>query len=183
MVELTDKDALLILSLSSTRRALPVFIAGATAFAATTAVYVLVGGAATGYVSAKWITVAGGGVMLAYGAYTVKGILGAEFVGDEGKRLGAAEGGRSAFLSMVAALAALDLAGDATEVLTLVFAARYDSPVLVYSSALAGLVAATALQTALGTWLGRVLTRRRLRILSAGIFLALGSATLLAALA
>ena len=78
------------------------------------------------------------------------------------------------FLALVASLALLDLAGDATEVLTIVLVASYGSPLFVFSSVYVGLFSAAALEATLGSKLGRLLTPRRIRIGSAVIFILLG---------
>jgi putative Ca2+/H+ antiporter (TMEM165/GDT1 family) len=85
------------------------------------------------------------------------------------------QAGARGFFAMVGSLALLDLAGDATEVLIVVFLARYTDPLLVFSGACLGLIAAVAVETALGNVLGRILTQRRLLYLSAVVFLALGA--------
>ena len=112
--------------------------------------------------------------MLGYGLWEARGLVGKKAEEEEESRVEKARSPRAAFLTLVAALALLDIAGDATEVLTIVFAAHYANAPLVFSGALTGLVLATALETALGNRLGRLLTPRRLRYLSAAVFLALG---------
>jgi putative Ca2+/H+ antiporter (TMEM165/GDT1 family) len=76
---------------------------------------------------------------------------------------------------MVGALALLDLAGDATEVLTIVFVAQYADPVFVFSSAYLGLLGAISVETFLGNRLGRLLTPARVRYVSICVFLLLGT--------
>jgi len=78
------------------------------------------------------------------------------------------------FLGMVAALALLDLAGDATQILTIVFVAQYSSIWLVFVATCVGLIAATAMQTILGKGLGKILTPQRIRYVSIVVFLLLG---------
>jgi putative Ca2+/H+ antiporter (TMEM165/GDT1 family) len=72
----------------------------------------------------------------------------------------------------------LDLAGDATEIFTIVFVAQYSDAALVFPGACVGLIAATVVETALGNRLGRVLTPRRVRFVSVAVFLLLGSSIL-----
>jgi putative Ca2+/H+ antiporter (TMEM165/GDT1 family) len=180
--ELTDKDAILLIALATRRRAVEVFAAGAIAFLFTTGVIVAFGSLLVTVVPVPWIRLAGGGVMVAYGLLAVRRIVS----GSNERESGELEGGDARWtglLGMVAALALLDLAGDATEVLTIVFVAHYADPVLVFSAAFAGLVAATALETALGNRLGHLLTPARLRYLSAALFLALGASIILLSLA
>src|SRR5271157_3989325 len=173
VAELTDKDALLILAFATRMKPTRVFLAGSLAFLFTTAVIVSFGSLLITVLPRIWIRLAGGAVMLGYGVFLTARIVMNRSAGDEGIPSG--DGVRSrGFLSMVSSLAFLDLAGDATEVLTVVFLARYADPLLVFSGACLGLIAATAFETALGSTLGRVLTRRRLLFLSAGVFLAIG---------
>ena len=179
LTELTDKDALLILGLATRTRAATVFLAGAVAFTFTTTVIVSLGAVAVTLLPIEWIKLAGGAVMIAYGMWEARGLIGEKAVASEEKRIEEAKSGLRAFLLMVGALALLDLAGDATEVLTIVFVAQYSDTLLVFTAAIVGLVAATAVETALGNRLGRMFTPRRLRYGSAALFIILG-ATILA---
>ena len=83
------------------------------------------------------------------------------------------------FVAVLLALILLDLAGDATEILTIVLVAQYRDPMFVFSGVVTGLVAATAVESTLGSRLGRLFTPRRVRLGSAAIFLALGMAIVL----
>jgi putative Ca2+/H+ antiporter (TMEM165/GDT1 family) len=174
LTELTDKDALLLLFLSTKLRPAVVFAAGAVAFAFTTTIIVSVGAFLVLAVPIAWIRLAGGAVMLAYGVWEGRGYLGLRAVEEqEAKVVGNVTGWR-AFFAMVGALVLLDLAGDATEVLTIVFVAQYSDVLLVFAGALTGLVAATAVETALGSRLRGLLTPERLRFLSMAVFIVLG---------
>jgi len=177
-VELTDKDALLLLSLATTRSARLVFAAGSIAFTMTSAVIVLVGSALVAYVPILWIKFAGGGIMVAYGLWTYLGGLRAERrieKDEEQLRRRGGRGGRYAFVAMLLSLAVLDLAGDATELLTILFVAQYRNIVLVFLGAVAALVTASGLETVLGNRLGRILSARRARYLSTAVLLAIGT--------
>jgi putative Ca2+/H+ antiporter (TMEM165/GDT1 family) len=175
VAELTDKDALLLLALATRIRPTKVFLAGSLAFFFTTAVIVSFGSLLIAVVPLLWIRIAGGTVMLGYGAFLAARIAKNGSAGDAGDRGPSADAGGRGILAMAGSLALLDLAGDATEVLIVVFLARYADPLLVFSGACAGLIAATAFETALGNTLGRVLTKRRLLYLSAAVFLVLGA--------
>jgi putative Ca2+/H+ antiporter (TMEM165/GDT1 family) len=78
------------------------------------------------------------------------------------------------FLSTVGMLALLDLAGDATELLTIVFLAHFQDVILVFASTLFALIAATALETFLGTQLRRLLSPGRLKTFSVLVFVSIG---------
>lgn len=182
VTELTDKDALLLLSLATRTRALRVFLAGATAFVFTTSMIVTLGTYAINFIPILWIKLAGGAVMLAYGLWEAKGVIGQKVIEEEEGRIESATDGFQAFLLMVGALALLDLAGDATEVLTLVFVAQYSDAFLVFCAACSGLLAATAAETTLGNRLGKMLTAGRIRYASIAVFSLLGAYILVSSL-
>ncbi len=177
--ELTDKDAFFILGVSARGRPGLTFLAGVTAFTLTTALFVALGSVLLLYVPVEWVRLAGGAVMLGYGAWAARGLLGKKQAEGDGSRAGERKSAAGFFLALVGALVALDVAGDATEVLTIVLVARYAEPLLVFGGACAGLYAATAMEAALGSSLGRLLTPPRVRALSAVVFLGLGAIILL----
>jgi putative Ca2+/H+ antiporter (TMEM165/GDT1 family) len=179
VAELTDKDAFLLITLSTKVRARIVFLAGATAFTITTVILVTAGSLLTTLVPVYWIRIAGGVIMLGYGLWQARGLVGMKAVMEEESRVQKAGTPWKAFVAMVGALALLDLAGDATEVLVIVFVAHYKDLLFVSTAVLLGLLTATALETALGSRLGRLLTPKRLRIVSAVVFLLLGAGILL----
>ena len=181
VAELTDKDALLILSFATRVSPWLVFLAGATAFVFTTALFVTAGAVLVAFVPVLYVKLAGGAVMLAYGAWTLFRVV-TRGAAEEEERGGAGGTGPRAFAAMVGTLALLDIAGDATELLTIVFVAHYSSVLLVFVGACVGLISATALETALGNRLGHLLTPRRLGYGSAAVFLTLGAAIILASL-
>ncbi|MGD0477386.1 MAG: TMEM165/GDT1 family protein [Nitrososphaerales archaeon] len=183
VTELTDKDALLLLTLAAKTRAAVVFLAGATAFVMTTAIFVTVGTLISDVVPILWVRLVGGAFMIGYGLWEARGVVSQGFVEKEERSLERRSDGWAAFFSMVAALALLDIAGDATEVLTIVLVAHYSNPILVFSAACAGLIAATAFETALGNRLGRMLTPKRMRYVSMVVFLVLGTYIIISSLA
>ena len=182
VTELVDKDALLILGVSSRGRPALTFLAGVTAFTITTGLFVSIGSVLVLYVPIVWIRLAGGAIMLGYGAWEARGLVGAKVSEAEGSRVEKQKSAAGFFLALVAALVLLDVAGDATEVLTIVLVANYAEPLLVFGAACAGLYAATALEAALGSRLGLLLSPWRLRVLSAMIFFVLGGFILLTSL-
>ncbi|MDE1853570.1 MAG: TMEM165/GDT1 family protein [Thaumarchaeota archaeon] len=179
VTELTDKDAFLLITVSTRVRAMVAFLAGVTAFVLTTALFVSVGSLLLVIVPVLWVRLVGGAIMVGYGLWQVKGIIGLGSVEREESKIEKIRSPWRTFLALVASLAVLDIAGDATEVLTIVFVARYSNPLLVFTGTITGLIAATGLETALGSRLGRVLTPGRLRIVSAAVFLILGGYILL----
>jgi putative Ca2+/H+ antiporter (TMEM165/GDT1 family) len=182
VAELTDKDALLLLSLATRMRPLLVFVAGSVAFTITTAVIVVVGSALVVYVPILWIKVAGGVIMLAYAVIVfVQGLRAEKETEKKEERFVRGLGKREVyvFLGMVSSLILLDLAGDATELVTIVFVAQFNNLLLVFAGAVAALVAASAVETFLGSRLGRFLSDRNIRRLSVVVFLVIGSIIIL----
>ena len=173
VTELTDKDALLLLTLATRVRASVVFLAGATAFVFTTTIFVTLGALVSSAIPIFWVRLAGGVVMVGFGLWQVVNIMRGKAPKEESVNAGSS--GWKAFFGIVAALAILDIAGDATEILTIVFVAQYSSAFLVFSAACTGLIAATAFETALGNQLGRMLTAKRLTYVSTAVFLGLGA--------
>ncbi|HEV2137218.1 MAG TPA: TMEM165/GDT1 family protein [Nitrososphaerales archaeon] len=179
ITELTDKDALLILSVATRVSATIVFLAGAVAFVFDTAVIVSLGALLLTIVPIFWVRSAGGAVMLVYGLWEARGLAGKGTVDREESRIKKSGSTWKVFLTLLGSLIVLDLAGDATEILTIVFVAQYVNALLVFVAGSLGLVAATAVETALGNRLGKILTPRRIRFGSMLVFLALGAAIIL----
>ena len=187
VAELTDKDALLLLTLATKTNAWLVFAAGSVAFTITSAIIVTVGYLLVSIVPVSLISIAGGVIMIGYGAWvffkTQKG---------EEKEVGEANGRRistgdssnvlTMFLTMVSFLISLDLAGDATEVLTILFVARFENTLLVFAGAVCALVAASAIETMIGNRLSRILTPSRIRLFSTLVFLVIGTTAIFTAL-
>jgi putative Ca2+/H+ antiporter (TMEM165/GDT1 family) len=176
VTELTDKDSLLLIAVSTRVRTRVAFLAGGTAFVITTTLIVTLGSLLVEAVPVYWIRLAGGIIMIAYGFWEARGLIGKGAVESEESRIARAGTAWRVFVALVLSLAELDLAGDATEVLTMVLVARYSDPLFVFSAVCLGLVSATAVETTLGSRLGGILTPRRLRMGSAIIFLILGVA-------
>ncbi len=181
IAELTDKDALLLLTLATRLKPLTAFAAGSLAFTITTTIIVSVGFVLTQFVPVFWIKLVGGAIMIVYAFYQYlqKNDREKEEIANEEKKIVGGFTERraawKAFLSAVSMLIVLDLAGDATEVLTVVFVARYQDVLLVFVSCVVALVAASALETAIGNRLGKMLTIKRIKLLSLVVFLIIGS--------
>ncbi len=184
VAELSDKDALLLLALATRTKPITVFAAGSIAFIMTTAIIVPFGSVLILYVPILLVKVVGGVVMLLYAVWGLRGVIWrARVERTEGRLLGSLESlSKRAFLSAVLSLAALDLAGDATELLIIVFIAQFRDAPLVFVSSAVALVAATALETIVGNRLSAILSTERIRYVSIGIFLLLGSIIIVTAL-
>ena len=182
VAELTDKDALLLLSLATRMRRRYAFAAGAIAFTSSSAIIVLVGSALVRYVPIFWVKIAGGVIMLGYAVLEyLRGLRMEKGIERREDRLFKHFGKKEAyaFLGIVASLMVLDLAGDATELLTVVFVAQFRDLLLVFAGVVVALVGASAVETALGSQIGKVLSANRLRNLSVVVFLIIGSLIIL----
>ena len=177
IAELTDKDALFLLALATKTKVSVVFAAGSVAFTISTAIIVLLGSLLITVVPVIAIKLVGGSIMLGYAALEYYRFSNEERSVDEREErlLEKSAGGVwSIFIPAVLTLIALDLAGDATELVTIVFLARYQDALVVFAGAVIGLVAAVAVETALGNRLGTVLSRKRIKYLSIAIFTVIG---------
>lgn len=186
IAELTDKDALFLLALATKTKASVVFLAGSVAFTISTAIIVLVGSVLISVVPVFAIKLAGGAIMLGYAGLELYRFSREESQVDEREeRLleRSAKSVWSIFVPAVATLVLLDLAGDATELVTIVFLARFQDALVVFAGAVVGLVGAVAVETALGNRLGRVLSPRRIKYLSIAVFTVIGVTVIVTTLA
>lgn len=186
IAELTDKDALFLLALATKTKASVVFLAGSVAFTISTAIIVLVGSVLIAVVPVFAIKLAGGAIMLGYAGLELYRFSREEsHVDEREERLleRSAKSVWSIFVPAVATLVLLDLAGDATELVTIVFLARFQDALVVFAGAVVGLVGAVAVETALGNRLGRVLSPRRIKYLSIAVFTVIGVAVIVTTLA
>jgi len=183
IAELTDKDALLLLSLATRFRAWVIFAAGSVAFTMTSAIIVTLGRLLIGYVPVSWVSLAGGTIMVCYGVWSFFHTTPDEEVSGMERKLSAnaASGTVSVFLSAVGLLVLLDLAGDATEVLTILFVARFGDAFLVFIAAVMALTAASAVETMVGNRLSGILSATRVRVFSTILFLVIGIAAVFSA--
>lgn len=182
VAELTDKDALLLLSLATRMSPLLVFAAGAVAFTISSAIIVLLGSFLVEYVPIFWVKIAGGVIMIGYAALEYLLGLRAEKNPDKkvekfSKNLGKREA--YAFLGILVSLIVLDLAGDGTELVTIVFVAQFGNALLVFAGAVTALVAASAVEATLGSRLSTLLSAKKIRYVSVVVFLIIGSVIIL----
>ncbi|MGH2639591.1 MAG: TMEM165/GDT1 family protein [Rhabdochlamydiaceae bacterium] len=179
IAELTDKDALLLLTLATKIKPWTAFAAGSAAFTITSAIIVTVGYFLIQVIPIFWVKLAGGIVMVGYALFEYfrdKNRGNKEAANDE-KLLSRTlkKNGWSVFFSAISLLILLDLAGDATEVLTIVYVARFSNALLVFFGAVAALVSASALETILGRRLAKILSAEKIRVLSIAVFLIIGA--------
>ena len=186
VAELTDKDAILLITLATKIRPLIVFVSGAAAFTITTAIIVTLGNLLTSILPVTWITLSGAAVMIGYAIWKFSKLRRGQVMDDrlesEEKRLLSRFSERrfwSIVLGIIPMLVLLDLAGDATEILTIVFVAQYQDALLVFVGALTALVGATALEITLGNQLSKYLSFKKIQLFSPIVFLIVGLATLI----
>jgi putative Ca2+/H+ antiporter (TMEM165/GDT1 family) len=175
VAELTDKDALLLLALATRIRPLIAFAAGATAFTITTAIIVTIGYFLITIIPVFWIRLAGGFVMIGFAIWQYASTKEEENEEKELLERTKRPSTWSVFIGAVSLLILLDLAGDATEVLTIVLVARFSNVLLVFLGAVLALVVATAVEVILGSRLKRYLSPKRLRVGSLFVFLIIGA--------
>jgi Ca2+/H+ antiporter, TMEM165/GDT1 family len=177
VTELTDKDALFLLALATKTKPSVVFMAGSVAFTITSAIIVLLGSILIALVPVVAIRLAGGTVMLGYAVWEYYRFSSEERQVDEREERVLGRRGKSEwsiFIPALLTLIALDLAGDATELVTIVLLAHFGDVLVVFLGAVVGLIAAVAVETVLGNKLGKVLSRRRIRYLSIAVFTVIG---------
>lgn len=182
IAELTDKDALLLLTLATKSSPWRVFAAGSIAFTITSAIIVLVGSGLLLLIPIFWIKTAGGVIMLGYALLQyLRGLREQKELEDRGESLveNRVRTKWAAFSAMLFSLIILDLAGDATELLTVIFVAQYENLLLVFLAAASALIAASGVEVILGNRLGRLLSAKKIRYLSILIFLVIGSLVIL----
>lgn len=176
VAELTDKDALLLLALSTRIKPWVAFLAGSTAFAISTAIIVSISYVLVEFIPVMWIKLAGGIVMIGYAGYEYYTATRKEIEKEEDRieKHSKNKALLKLFLSIIPMLVILDLAGDATEVLTIVFVARFQNVLLVFVSAVIALSAASAVETAIGNRIGKFFSLDKIRVFSLLIFLVIG---------
>ncbi len=179
IAELTDKDALLLLTLATKIKPRIVFAAGAVAFTITSAIIVSIGSILISFLPVYWIKIAGGIIMIGFAVWEFFEIVTEEkkieIQEDSKIREARKKSSWALFLSAVSMLVVLDLAGDATEVLTIVFVARFQDAIVVFIACVAALVIASGVETAIGNRLGKILQPRRVRYLSLFVFSIIGA--------
>ena len=122
--------------------------------------------------------------MVGYGMWSYKMDRDSDEAAEVERKLSenSSKGEESVFLNAVGLLALLDLAGDATEVLTILFVARFQNVLIVFIAAVVALITATAVETTVGRKLSSILSAKRIRIFSLLVFLVFGTTAIISAL-
>lgn len=176
IAELTDKDALLLLAISTRTKPWLAFIAGSAAFGISTTIIVIFGYILTSAFPVYWIKIVGGVVMIVYAAYEYFRSSKEEIHREEERLERNKQKSLIRFLlSIISMLVLLDLAGDATEVLTIVFVAHFQNVLLVFVSCWIALIVASAIETIVGNRLGKLFSFEKIRLFSLAIFVLIGT--------
>jgi Ca2+/H+ antiporter, TMEM165/GDT1 family len=186
VAELTDKDALFLLALATKTKASVVFLAGSVAFTISTAIIVVAGSVLIALVPVFVIKLAGGAIMLGYAGMEFYRLSRRERRVDQREERLLERSAKSVWSILIPAvltLILLDLAGDATELVTIVLLARFEDALVVFAGAVTGLVGAVAVETALGNRLGRMLSPKRIGYLSICVFTVIGVTVIVTTLA
>ncbi|HKW05648.1 MAG TPA: TMEM165/GDT1 family protein, partial [Nitrososphaerales archaeon] len=156
----------MLLTLATRMKPKLAFAAGSIAFTITSAIIVTIGSILTAILPVYWVKIGGGVIMICFATYEFFEIT------KEAKKIESEENAkldrdrqkknsRSILMSSIAMLVALDLAGDATEVLTIVFVAKFQDSLLVFLSCVAALILASGVETVIGHRIGKFLTPGR----------------------
>ncbi|MDG6904363.1 MAG: TMEM165/GDT1 family protein [Nitrososphaerota archaeon] len=175
VAELADKDALLLLTLATRIRSWTAFAAGSVAFTITSAIIVSVGYLLIQIVPIFWVRLVGGFVMIGFGLWTYFRSDSDEKEEERLIRRTLKKTEWSVFIGAVSLLILLDLAGDATEVLTIVYVAKFENTLLVFLGAVLALILASGVETLLGRKIGKLLSTKHIRLISLVVFLLIGS--------
>lgn len=166
--ELPDKTMFASLVLASRGRPAAVWVGAAAAFAVHVAIAVSVGVALVHLLPHRVLEGVVAAAFLAGAVYSWA-------IRNQAEEPGAGRGAGTPLRTAATAAVVIFLAewGDLTQILTANLAARYHAPLAVGAGALAALWLVAALAVATGTGLLRVLSVRTLRLVTAGVLVAL----------
>lgn len=182
LAEIVDKSNLALMSLAGQGDAREAWLGAAAAFLVSTTLAVVLGTllfqVLAGFLFE--IRLIGGLIILGYGFLT---LFGPPRAPDRGSLPTSGEPGPWKGHRIYAAFLVILLLemGDNTQLLTLLFTTSLADPLVVFLGAFLALLAASALGTRLGRWLGDRVEARRLRHVFGGVLLFVGALTLLLA--
>jgi putative Ca2+/H+ antiporter (TMEM165/GDT1 family) len=163
IAELGDKTQLTVITLSTRYKPLPVFLGAIVAFSLINGVSVLIGETIAGYIPLFWVKVGSGIAFVLFGVYS--------FISKvEEVRI---KYGRYAVLSSFLLIALMEL-GDKTQLATIVLAARYPNPVLVFTGVMLAYFILTVVGIIIGFKISRLIPRRKMRVIASSIFILFG---------
>lgn len=167
VAELGDKTQLVALGFGARHRFAPVLIGVVLAYAVTNLLSVLLGSALGAAFPERAIGIGGGLLFLGFAVWTLR-----SSDDGEGKLVEGLADHRSVVLTVAVAMFVAEL-GDKTMLATATLAARGE-PVFVWIGATLGIVASGGLGVAVGRMVGRKLSQRMVRRVSAALFAAFG---------
>jgi len=172
LMEFGDKTHIAVITLSMKNRGVDVFVGALAAFALVDGASVLVGGFIADLLPTYWINVGSGVLFLVFGVLTLLGKEEEEEV---------VEGKRNAVFSAFSLVTLMEL-GDKTQFASIVLAARYGSPLLVFLGIMLGSALITGSGVVIGKGLLKIVPERYLRYIAAALFILFGVVFLAGAL-
>ncbi len=164
LMEFGDKTHIAVITLSMKHRSLLVFAGALGAFAVVDGASVLVGGFIADLIPSFWINVISGGLFLLFGLLTLR---------EENDGSEVEESGRGALASSFSLVSLMEL-GDKTQFASLVLAARYGNPGMVFLGILLGAALITGSGVIIGKGLMKLIPERYLRYVAAALFIIFG---------
>lgn len=174
VMELGDKTQLLVISLSTKHRPLPVAAGAVLGEIAVTAIGVAIGLAIASAVPILYVRVISGALFIGFGLWALRPQV-------ESVEPRPEEDVRDPFLTSLGLAFVAEL-GDKTMIAVIALSGSLAAPVSVFAGASLGLAGIVVVSVVLGRVLRRYVTARWLRFVSAGLFLAAGVVTILEAL-
>jgi putative Ca2+/H+ antiporter (TMEM165/GDT1 family) len=170
LMEFGDKTHITVIALSMKNKTRDVFIGATAAFALVDGASVLIGGAVANVLPTFWLKVGSGALFIILGVISL-----VKKEEEQGIKLT-----KNIFLSVFSLVALMEL-GDKTQFASIILAARYGSPILVFL----GIVFASAIISGSGIILGhgviRFLPQRYMKYITSSLFIFLGSLFLITA--
>ncbi|MFH1328123.1 MAG: TMEM165/GDT1 family protein [Candidatus Bathyarchaeota archaeon] len=163
VAELGDKTQLTVITLSSRYKPLLILAGSVTAFALINGIGVLIGGAIAEYLPLFWVGIGSGIAFLLFGVYTLISKT------EESK----IKYGRYAVLSSFSLIALMEL-GDKTQLATIVLAARYADPILVFTGVMLAYIVLTVVGIIIGFKISKVIPMKKMKVVASAIFILFG---------
>ena len=164
LMEFGDKTHIAVITLSMKHKPLLVFAGALGAFAVVDGASVLVGGFIADLIPSFWINVISGGLFLLFGLLTLR---------EDEEKGEVEESGRGALASAFSLVSLMEL-GDKTQFASLVLAARYGNPGMVFLGILLGAALITGSGVIIGKGLMKLIPERYLRYVAAALFIIFG---------
>lgn len=170
MAELGDKTQLTVITLCSKHRPEIIFLSSFLALIGIGGVSILIGSTITQFLPMLWIKIGSGGAFIIFGIHSLIG-------GEEDSY----SCGETTFLASFSLVALMEL-GDKTQLATIALAAKFASPILVFSGLGLAFLLITGAGVIIGTKLKEFLSRKYIRMGSSIIFISFGLIFILGAI-